>query len=552
MCRRVFSTHSHPLPLVSFVGHVCGSDSSQPVTSSFIQCYDPKLLESHQMALDAREGYIPLYLSMFTIGFSSSWEHALGNPSIFVDGQEMAFRNFMKKPGQTPSFSVRPVDQPVDMGCPSVEPLRCIADNDQVESSSLLKDKGVSGFKLAVIEEGVPEQGANVTGEGSKRRCFIMESLEEEATTVKVISKKKKLEVPMRMSARGNIPPPLANMHKGHAKLKNDLVSLKSKKSLLEHEMSKLEDRLDLERERDFLLTKSKEISVLSFKLKAASLEETKFVKDFFPSVVKKLFESEHFNQALRDLQQKAIIYGRSLRSFLMKFVEPFYKLEFPYISLLSGKAIRALRNFLLSRLPPSRKPFLPDVAYFISVKLCNSDGSSFEQFHPMLCGFGGAPICPLDNLFLVSMFNGAPTHLTSQPRSKKRPFVEDSVDYSSPAMTASYSASLLVVVNSNFKAYVNFVPSGHTIIRQPWSHHRLMLLSAKKSARIWALTAFPGLNLISCFPSSMAHLATLPDFQASTTVVLLVCLLGLLCYVLESIFLVFLRHELKLRIAFP
>ncbi|GJS06780.1 hypothetical protein Tco_0363576 [Tanacetum coccineum] len=35
-----------------------------------------------------------------------------------------------------------------------------------------------------------------------------------------------------------------------------------------------------------------------------------------------------------------------------------------------------------------------------------------------------------------------------------------------SPAMTASYSASLLVVVNSNFKAYVNFVPSGLTTIK--------------------------------------------------------------------------------------
>ncbi|GJT68162.1 zf-CCHC domain-containing protein [Tanacetum coccineum] len=33
-------------------------------------------------------------------------------------------------------------------------------------------------------------------------------------------------------------------------------------------------------------------------------------------------------------------------------------------------------------------------------------------------------------------------------------------------AMTASYSASLLVVMNLNFKAYVNFVPSGLTIIK--------------------------------------------------------------------------------------
>ncbi|GKA26436.1 hypothetical protein Tco_0712545 [Tanacetum coccineum] len=80
-----------------------------------------------------------------------------------------------------------------------------------------------------------------------------------------------------------------------------------------------------------------------------------------------------------------------------------------------------------------------------------------------------------------------------------------------SPAMTASYSASLLVAVNSNFKTYVNSVPSGLTTINpapEPSPH------DAPKSARIWALTAFLGLNSISCSPSSMAHLATLPDFS--------------------------------------
>ncbi|GJR24566.1 hypothetical protein Tco_0973093 [Tanacetum coccineum] len=67
----------------------------------------------------------------------------------------------------------------------------------------------------------------------------------------------------------------------------------------------------DLERERDYLLTKSKEVSVFSSKLELASVEKTKFVKDFLHYVVKKLFESVHFNQALGDLQQKAITYGR-------------------------------------------------------------------------------------------------------------------------------------------------------------------------------------------------------------------------------------------------
>ncbi|GJR72928.1 putative reverse transcriptase domain-containing protein [Tanacetum coccineum] len=198
---------------------------------------------------------------LYLAGLSSSWEHALSNPSIFVDGEEMAFRNFMKKPDQTPSFSVRPADQPVDVGSPSVEPLRSIADNDQAVSSSLSKDKGVSGFELAVVEEesktvflaidellcffelilaidsamfygkrgianmerlffggkdsgeeggGIPRQGASMAGEGSKKRRSITESLKEEVTVVRVMLKKKKLKVPRRMSARGSVPPPSA------------------------------------------------------------------------------------------------------------------------------------------------------------------------------------------------------------------------------------------------------------------------------------------------------------------------------------------------------
>nr|GEY16172.1 hypothetical protein [Tanacetum cinerariifolium] len=131
-----------------------------------------------------------------------------------------------------------------------------------------------------------------------------IESLKEEATVVQVALKKKKSDVPRRMSARGSVPPLPATTSKGvrkhprvldhfignlagssnslahgflnfdelvdvydvhalqlevvgnvltneskilslsHAKLKNDIVYLKSKKGLLEHEMSKLEDHL--------------------------------------------------------------------------------------------------------------------------------------------------------------------------------------------------------------------------------------------------------------------------------------------------------------------
>nr|GEX55225.1 hypothetical protein [Tanacetum cinerariifolium] len=75
-------------------------------------------------------------------------------------------------------------------------------------------------------------------------------------------------------------------------------------------------------------------------------------------------------------------------------------------------------------------------------------------------------------------------------------------------AMTASYSASFLVVMNSNFRAYVNFVPYGLTTIKLASEPSPL---DASKAVRIWALIAYLGLNLILGYPSSMAYLATLP-----------------------------------------
>ncbi|GJT27643.1 hypothetical protein Tco_0907918 [Tanacetum coccineum] len=127
-------------------------------------------------------------------------------------------------------------------------------------------------------------------------------------------------------------------------------------KSLLEHEMSKLEGQLakaqknqdvegesrkkleeevdglqsrlketerlgqrcqDLEHERDFLLKKSKEVSVLASQLEAAKLEKFKLVKDFL---------------LLAD-------YHPEVEKIFYEATEAFYKLEFPYISLLVENA---------------------------------------------------------------------------------------------------------------------------------------------------------------------------------------------------------------------
>nr|GEV66277.1 hypothetical protein [Tanacetum cinerariifolium] len=138
-----------------------------------------------------------------------------------------------------------PVNQPVNVGSPLVDHLTIAVDDDQ--------------------------------------------ALEEKATVMRPIFKKKKNEGSRWMSARGNVPPLLTSAPKGignipgcwpvilgillvvstllllmavvenvlsnesrvmsqdHFKQKNDLESLKSKKSLLEHEMSKLDDQLGVQ-----------------------------------------------------------------------------------------------------------------------------------------------------------------------------------------------------------------------------------------------------------------------------------------------------------------
>ncbi|GKE56788.1 hypothetical protein Tco_1495973, partial [Tanacetum coccineum] len=109
---------------------------------------------------------------LYLVGLTDSWEHAPSIPSILIDGEEMAFRNFMKKPGQSPSFSV---------------------------------DKGLMGHELVVVGEGCSEQDVMAVG-GSKKRCLITKALEEEATVMRPVSKKKKPEGSRRMSARGSVP----------------------------------------------------------------------------------------------------------------------------------------------------------------------------------------------------------------------------------------------------------------------------------------------------------------------------------------------------------
>ncbi|GJX23622.1 hypothetical protein Tco_0228067 [Tanacetum coccineum] len=139
------------------------------------------------------------------------------------------------------------------------------------------------------------------------------------------------------------------------SKLKNDFVLLKSKNGSLEHEISKLENNLlkarngqDLEgsqlvndlrsegvrlseelsvlqdmarsledsrkvlaEEVEKLCPIDEEVELLCKKLNLADLEQAELIRNALPLAVKKLTTSDQFNQAMGDLQQKAMILGR-------------------------------------------------------------------------------------------------------------------------------------------------------------------------------------------------------------------------------------------------
>ncbi|GJT85308.1 hypothetical protein Tco_1067025 [Tanacetum coccineum] len=194
-----------------------------------------------------------------------------------------------------------------------------------------------------------------------------------------------------------------------HAQLKNDVVSLKSKNMSLNHRVSKLEDNLsrsqnnqdvegsqvvkDLRSENARVVEelsllrkvvastedsqkklfeeldrlRPSEIEALSSKLKIDDLERVELIKDFLPLVVKRLLGSDHFNQAMSDLQQKTMVlrrvnaldelcnlgsywkpsdiddYDLMAKKIFDEAAEAFEKLEFPYISLLLENAGKSL-----------------------------------------------------------------------------------------------------------------------------------------------------------------------------------------------------------------
>ncbi|GKA95381.1 hypothetical protein Tco_0817419 [Tanacetum coccineum] len=273
--------------------------------------------------------------------------------------REMDFQNFMKKPGQSPSFSVRPENCPVDVESPSMGHLTIAVDNDQVESSYYSRDKGVMGHELVVVGEGCSEQDVMAVG-GSKKRRLITEALEEEATVMRPVSKKKILKAQKNKDVEGSqVVKDLRsenalNLEEMSMMQKVTTSSKECRKKLVEEvdglqsclkETEHLGQRCqDFEHERDFLLKKSKEVSVLAFQLEAAKLEKSKLVKDFIPLA------------DLKDVHD----YHPEVEKIFDEAADSFYKLEFPYISLLVENAGLSSEELASLEAPSAQEAHLP------------------------------------------------------------------------------------------------------------------------------------------------------------------------------------------------
>nr|GEV43201.1 hypothetical protein [Tanacetum cinerariifolium] len=114
---------------------------------------------------------------LYLVGLADSWEHDLSIPFILVDEED---------------------------GFPKLH-------------EKVWPDSYFLCLELAVVGEGCSDQNVVVV-EGSKKRRSITEALEEEATVVRPMSKKKKNDGPRRMSARGNVPRPPPAASKGVSK----------------------------------------------------------------------------------------------------------------------------------------------------------------------------------------------------------------------------------------------------------------------------------------------------------------------------------------------
>nr|GEU38391.1 hypothetical protein [Tanacetum cinerariifolium] len=136
------------------------------------------------------------------------------------------------------------------------------------------------------------------------------------------------------------------------------------------------------------------EVEALKYKLDLANQERTSLVRDFFPHAVERLFSSDHLSYALADLQEKAMLVGRSqalmevdssgigvelvdMKDFdpnskesYDRAIESFYHVKFPYVDLLVYYAGQSVGK--LMTLKPSIIPFwnASTIGDFVNLRL--------------------------------------------------------------------------------------------------------------------------------------------------------------------------------------
>ncbi|GJX53458.1 hypothetical protein Tco_1098167 [Tanacetum coccineum] len=136
------------------------------------------------------------------------------------------------------------------------------------------------------------------------------------------------------------------------------------------------------------------EVEALKDKLDLANQERTSLVRDFFSHAVERLLSSDHLSSALVDLQEKAMLVGKSqalmevassgisvelvdMKDFdpnaeqnYDRAIESFYQVKFPYVDLLVHYAGHSVGKLMTLKPPiisfgnasavgPSTSPFL-------------------------------------------------------------------------------------------------------------------------------------------------------------------------------------------------
>ncbi|GJZ03024.1 hypothetical protein Tco_0520985, partial [Tanacetum coccineum] len=303
----------------------------------------------------------------------------------------MTLKDFLHFPGnRSASFSARPTDVPMSIVArPVGSPWRVIASSSDVDQ----KGKRVT-FKNSAGSPSFKKRKHVVLDEGPSSLKFVPDiapsdeaCIEEARSSRDALCNLSYPDVQRRLD--GLTLTELTNFHDVAA------VRFVMSNNLLTREAEALSAEV-------FRLRG--EVEALKDKLDLANQEQTSLVRDFFPHAVERLLSSDHLSSALADLQEKAMLIGRSqaLREVASsgigvelvdmkdfdpnaeqnydRAIESFYQVKFPYADLLvhyAGQSVGMLMNLKPPIIPfenafaagPSASPFLLfSHCYFMSL----------------------------------------------------------------------------------------------------------------------------------------------------------------------------------------